>query len=97
MLLKEINEITIIGPGLIGSSLGLALKESSISKKIIGIDKSMSNLDDALKNKSIDEKRTNIDKRIGNSQIIFICTPVSQIEPLVLKILPFINNNKTNN
>ena len=95
MLLKEINEITIIGPGLIGSSLGLALKESGISKKIIGIDKSMSNLDDALKNKSIDEKRTNIDKRIGNSQIIFICTPVSQIEPLVLKILPFINNNKT--
>ena len=95
MLLKEINEITIIGPGLIGSSLGLALKESGISKKIIGIDKSISNLDDALKNKSIDEKRTNIDKRIGNSQIIFICTPVSQIEPVVLKILPFINNNKT--
>ena len=58
--LLKINEITIIGPGLIGSSLGLALK-SGISK-INGIDKSMSNLDDALKNKSIDEKRTNIDK-----------------------------------
>ena len=32
MLLKEINEITIIGPGLIGSSLGLALKRGYIQK-----------------------------------------------------------------
>ena len=37
MLLKEINEITIIGPGLIGSSLGLSLKKMGISKKIVGI------------------------------------------------------------
>ena len=29
---KKINEITIIGPGLIGSSLGLALKERYIKK-----------------------------------------------------------------
>ena len=37
MLLKKINEITIIGPGLIGSSLGLALKKKGVSKKIVGI------------------------------------------------------------
>ena len=30
---KKINEITIVGPGLIGSSLGLALKKKRISKK----------------------------------------------------------------
>ena len=86
MLLKKINEITIIGPGLIGSSLGLALKEKGISKKIVGIDKSKSNLEDAIKNRSIDEQRTKLDERISNSGIIFICTPVSQIEPLVQKL-----------
>ena len=32
---KKINEITIIGPGLIGSSLGLALKKKGISKKLL--------------------------------------------------------------
>ena len=57
MLLKEINEITIIGPGLIGSSLGLSLKKMGISKKIVGIDKSKSNLLDAVRNKTIDESR----------------------------------------
>ena len=61
---KKINEITIVGPGLIGASLGLALKKKRISKKIVGIDKSKSNLNDALKNKSIDEQRTQFDSRI---------------------------------
>lgn len=95
MLLKKINEITIIGPGLIGSSLGLALKKKGISKKIVGIDKSKSNLEDAIKNRSIDEQRTKLDERISNSEIIFICTPVSQIEPLVHKIVPLITDRKT--
>ena len=35
MLLKKINEITIIGPGLIGSSLGLALKKKVYQKKLL--------------------------------------------------------------
>ena len=72
MLLKKINEITIIGPGLIGSSLGLALKKKGVSKKIVGIDKSKSNLKDAIKNKSIDEQRTKLDSRISKSKLIFI-------------------------
>ena len=78
MMLKKINEITIVGPGLIGGSLGLAIK--NVYQKI-GIDKSKSNLNDALK-MSIDEQRTQFDSRIGKSQII-LCTPVSQIDPLV--------------
>ena len=94
ILLKKINEITIIGPGLIGSSLGLALKKG-VSKKIVGIDKSKSNLKDAIKNKSIDEQRTKLDSRISKSELIFICTPVSQIEPLVKEIVPYITDRKT--
>ena len=74
MLLKEINEITIIGPGLIGSSLGLSLKKMGISKKIVGIDKSKSNLLDAVRNKTIDESRLKIDSRISRSEIIFMHT-----------------------
>ena len=41
------KEITIIGPGLIGASLGLAIKSKRLCKKIVGIDISKRNLDDA--------------------------------------------------
>ena len=67
MLQKKIKEITIIGPGLIGASIGLALKKKKISSKIVGIDNSKSNLIDAQKVKAIDEKRHKIDDRISKS------------------------------
>ena len=89
--MKKIDEITIIGPGLIGSSLGLALKSKKIVKKIVGIDKSKNNLKDALNNNSIDESRNIIDQRVSRSEFIFICTPVSFIDEIVSKLVPFVS------
>ncbi len=88
---SEFNKIAIIGPGLIGSSLGLALKKKKIAKTILGIDKSESNLKEALNNKSIDISSKIIDKNLNDCEIIFICTPVSKIEELVNKVIPFVN------
>jgi len=89
--MKKIDEITIIGPGLIGSSLGLALKSKNIVKKIVGIDKSNNNLKDALNNNSIDESRKIIDQRVSKSEFIFICTPVSFIDQIVSNLVPFVS------
>lgn len=89
--MKKIDEITIIGPGLIGSSLGLALKSKKIVKKIVGIDKSKNNLQDALNNNSIDESRNIIDQRVSRSEFIFICTPVSFIDEIVSRLVPFVS------
>ena len=80
------DEITIIGPGLIGASLGLALKSKKICKKIIGIDNSKKNLHDAIKVKAIDEGRKVIEFRIQKSSIIFLCTPVSAINDILIEI-----------
>ena len=85
-----IKEITIIGPGLIGSSLGLAIKKNRIAKKIIGIDKNKKNLFDALKNKSIDFGYQEIDNKINASDIFFLCSPVGDFENILLELEPYI-------
>ena len=87
---KKFDKVTIIGPGLIGASLGLALKKKKVSKHILGIDKSMPNLANAIKIGAIDEKSRVINRNVSGSDIIFLCTPVSQIELLVKKIVPFV-------
>ena len=88
------NEITIIGPGLIGASLGLALKSKKVCKKIVGIDKSQANLKDAIKIKAIDEGRNLVNNEIKKSSIIFICTPVSKINNLILEIAKHSTKNQ---
>ena len=88
------KEITIIGPGLIGASLGLSLKRKRICEKVIGIDTSKKNLRNAYLIKAIDERREKIDKRIKESSIIFICTPVSLIDNIVNKLSDYTEKNQ---
>ena len=88
------KEITIIGPGLIGASLGLSLKRKKICEKVIGIDTSKKNLRNAYLIKAIDERREKIDKRIKESSIIFICTPVSLIDNIVNKLSDYTEKNQ---
>ena len=89
----KFKEITIIGPGLIGASLGLILKNKKITKKIVGIDISKKNIKDAIDNKSIDEGRLKIDKKIRRSDVIFICTPVSLIDSIANQIFPYLSDH----
>ena len=89
----KFEEITIIGPGLIGASLGLILKNKKIAKKIVGIDVSKKNIKDAINNKSIDEGRLKIDEKIRRSNVIFICTPVSFIDSITNQIFPYLSDN----
>ena len=89
----KFNEITIVGPGLIGASLGLILKKKKIAKKIVGIDVSKKNLKDAIENKSIDEGRQKIDEKIRRSDVIFICTPVSLIDSIAHQIFPYVSGH----
>ena len=83
------NKITIIGPGLIGASLGLALKKNNLSKKILGIDKNKQNLINALKINAIDESYGRIDNKINESDIIFLCTPVGTFKNILQTINKF--------
>jgi prephenate dehydrogenase len=69
-------KISIIGLGLIGSSLARAFYERTGVTKISAIDKDISTLEKAKKDSYIIYGSTQVDQHIIESNIIFICTPV---------------------
>ncbi len=77
---------TIIGPGLIGASIGLMLKKKKLAKIVYGYDTSKENLKDALRIKAIDQVISRIDDQICKCDIIFICTPVSKTKSILKKL-----------
>ena len=91
--MKILNEITIIGPGLIGASLGLALKKNKLVKKINGIDSNKENIKSAIKIKAIDCDLKKIDQRISKSDLIIICTPVGKFEKIIEALEPYVTKN----
>ena len=83
------NKISIIGVGLIGGSLGLALKEKNPNIKIVGIDK-QEIIEKAIARGAIDEGTINLEEGIKEADIIIIATPVKTILNILTQINPFL-------
>jgi len=83
------NKITIIGVGLIGGSLGLALKENRPNFKIIGIDK-QGVIERAIARGAIDEGTVNLEEGIKEADTVILATPVKTILNLLPQINPFL-------
>lgn len=79
--------ILIIGTGLIGGSLGLALKDSPLINYIYGYDPHQESLEIAQKIGAIDEKVSLI-KGASYADIIFICSPLSYYKEIITDITP---------
>jgi len=81
----SLNKISIVGVGLIGGSLGLALKEKNPNFKITGIDK-QEIIKKAIARGAIDEGTDNLEEGIKEADIVIIATPVKTILDLLPKI-----------
>ena len=85
--------ITIIGVGLIGSSIARKIRAIDEKIQINIIDNSKENLEKSKLLKLGNIFSLNVDKQIENSDIIFLCTPISAYE----KILHKLNNFELSN
>jgi prephenate dehydrogenase len=73
-----IRQITIVGTGLIGGSLGLALKRTGFGGTIIGCDK-RAVLETALERNVIDRPEADLERAVAGSDVIVFATPVGTI------------------
>jgi len=86
-----IKRVAIVGVGLIGSSLGLALGSIKEVEEIIGIDKNQDYLQEALTIGAVD-KIASLEEGVRDVDLIILATPVGIITDLVTEILPYISN-----
>jgi prephenate dehydrogenase len=80
-----IRQITIIGTGLIGGSLGLALKKRDFTGRIIGCDRAPV-LERARAKGAIDEGHVHPADAARGSQVIVLATPVGGIIELIERL-----------
>jgi len=88
--LNDLQKIGIIGPGLLGGSLGLALKSRSVKARIVGIGHRRSSLDRAVEIGAIDEGSEDL-SAVADSQLVVLATPIRLIRGGIeglAKILP---------
>ncbi len=86
------NKISIIGCGLIGSSILRAVEEKKLASKISVYDKSQ-NVSDYLKKNFSAEICKDVSKVVEDSDLIIIATPLSSYKEILLSIQTCLKEN----
>ena len=75
------EEVAIIGPGLIGASIGLALRARGLAKRIVGIGRRQVSLDKALAIDAIDKASLDPARGVRDADLVILATPIRALEP----------------
>ena len=74
------SRITIIGLGLIGGSIGLALKKAKVDVEIVGHDKDSGVANRAQKRGAVDRTDWNLHGACDGASLIFLAIPLAGIK-----------------
>jgi prephenate dehydrogenase len=85
----QANRVAILGTGLIGSSIGLAIKAARPSAQISGYDASGDHLRRAQSSKAID-RRASLRDALADADLVVVSTPVGAMKALFEEIGPLL-------
>lgn len=80
------SRVVVVGPGLIGGSIGLALKRIGAADTIVGVSRRQSTLDDAIEVGAIDVGSRSLGDAVRGADAVIVCTPVGVIARQVVEI-----------
>jgi prephenate dehydrogenase len=79
------DSVTIVGVGLIGASIGLALRERELARTVVGVGRRAATLRTARQRGAVTSTTTDLTRGVRDSQLILVCTPVESIARFVLE------------
>jgi prephenate dehydrogenase len=81
--MERFQSVAIIGVGLIGGSIGLALRERKLAGRVVGIGRNQGTLAKSKKLGCIDDLATSVAEGVSAADLVVVCTPVEQIPALI--------------
>ncbi|HEY4417262.1 MAG TPA: prephenate dehydrogenase/arogenate dehydrogenase family protein [Verrucomicrobiae bacterium] len=84
----QFQKITIIGVGLLGGSLGLAVRKNRVAGEIAGFVRTDKAVADCEKFGATDYATTDILAAVSKADLVILCTPVAQMRSLAEQFLP---------
>jgi len=86
--MKKLNCVAIAGVGLIGGSLGLALRDRNLARSIVGFGSRPATLETAKRRGAITEIATDARTAVAEADLVVLCAPVAHIAALARTINP---------
>ena len=71
--------MAIVGVGLIGGSVGMALRARGLADHVVGIGRDPARLSAAMRRGAIDSAQTDLARGVAEADVAVVCTPVGRI------------------
>jgi prephenate dehydrogenase len=82
----EFKRLSILGVGLLGGSIGLAVKKIASGGETVGYGHRTSTLESAIRLGAIDRSTTSAAEAVGGADLVVLCTPVGTFRSLLQEI-----------
>lgn len=87
--MRLFNKVAIVGVGLIGGSIGRAIKKRRLARRVIGISRHKQTINSAKRGCAIDQGFTDI-SGVRGADLVILAAPVGSIIEVGLRIIPLI-------
>lgn len=80
------EKVAIIGPGLIGGSMGMALRQKGLATTVTGIGRRRESLDKALEVGAIDKATLDLSQGVKDADLVVLATPIGAFRELAPQV-----------
>jgi len=87
------QKITLVGVGLLGGSLALAIKQRGLAEQVFGFVRRASSLAECESLKVVDRATLDLHSAVEHSDLIVLCTPIGPMRHLTEQMLPALKKN----
>ncbi|MGD0899072.1 MAG: prephenate dehydrogenase [Thermoguttaceae bacterium] len=77
--MKRLGNVAIVGVGLIGGSIGLAIRQRGLAESVVGIGRRQVSLRIARRVGAVTHTTIDLEKGVAHAELVIVCTPVAQI------------------
>lgn len=82
------KKVSLVGVGLLGGSLGLALRSRGLAGRVVGYVRRPASLAEAVRVGAVDAATLDLVEAVAEAELVVLCTPIGQMRALAEKLLP---------
>ena len=84
------KKVALIGVGLLGGSVGLALKRARLARSVTGFVRRRASIRECKRAGAVDIASLDLEDAVRGADLIILCTPIAQMKRLVGQMTPFL-------
>lgn len=84
------QKVTLVGVGLLGGSLGMAIRQRGLAESVCGVVRRSTIIADCERLGAVDVATRNLGPAVRGADLIVLCSPIGQMGSLTRELLPFL-------